>query len=95
MKVCLFLLAVGVFVKVASVVDARSEEVKIGSVFEFRTSDAGHNIVADGWARASNPHPHPLPSYTHSRTQTITTAASKMHLYKGACPQLADKSVGA
>ena len=21
----------------------------------------GHNIIADGWAGASNPHPHPMP----------------------------------
>ena len=26
----------------------------------------GHNIVADGWAGASNPHPHPNP---HPHTQ--------------------------
>ena len=26
-----------------------------------------HNIVADGWAGASNPHPHPKPS-THTQT---------------------------
>ena len=24
-----------------------------------KTSDAGHNLVADGWAGAFNPHPHP------------------------------------
>ena len=40
MKVCLFLLAVGVFVGVASVVDARSEEVKIDSVLTFFTAPA-------------------------------------------------------
>ena len=26
----------------------------------------GHNIVADGWAGASNPHPHPNPHPTHT-----------------------------
>ena len=29
----------------------------------------GHNIVADGWARASNPHPHPNPPNTLKHTQ--------------------------
>ena len=24
-----------------------------------KTSDAGHNLVADGWTGAFNPHPHP------------------------------------
>ena len=28
------------------------------------------NIIADGWARASNPYPHPNPySHTHKHTQ--------------------------
>ena len=26
----------------------------------------GHNIVADGWAGASNPHPHPMPPHQHT-----------------------------
>ena len=30
----------------------------------------GHNIVADGWARASNPYLHPNP-YQHTPTYTI------------------------
>ena len=41
----------------------------------------GHNIVADGWAGAYNPHPHPRPPHTHSDTQTITTAGSKRRIY--------------
>ena len=39
----------------------------------------GHNIVADGWAGASNPQPHPnhipKPPQTHSHA-AIPTAAS-------------------
>ena len=27
-----------------------------------------YNIVADGWAGASNPHPHPMPPPTHTYT---------------------------
>ena len=41
----------------------------------------GHNIVADGWAGACNPHPHPRPPHSHSNTQIITTAASKMRVF--------------
>ena len=29
----------------------------------------GHNIVADGWAGANNPHSHPPPPNTHTHTQ--------------------------
>ena len=29
----------------------------------------GHNIVADGWAGAANPHPHPTPLPTQTHTQ--------------------------
>ena len=29
----------------------------------------GHNIVADWWAEASNPHPHPHPPRRHSHTR--------------------------
>ena len=29
----------------------------------------GHNIVADEWALAANPHPHPTPHLTPSPTQ--------------------------
>ena len=36
---------------------------------EWKTSDAGHNIVADGWAGASNPHQHPNPPPTLKHTQ--------------------------
>ena len=32
----------------------------------------GHNIVADGWAGAANPHPHPRPHPTPFPTQTHT-----------------------
>ena len=32
----------------------------------------GHNIVADGWAGAANPHPHPTPHPTPFPTQTHT-----------------------
>ena len=32
----------------------------------------GHNIVADGWVGALDPHPHPRPPQMHSRTQTIS-----------------------
>ena len=31
----------------------------------------GHNIVADGWAGASNPHPHPNPPLTLKHTQKV------------------------
>ena len=41
----------------------------------------GHNIIADGWAGASNPHPHPRPPHTHSHTHTIAPAASKMRVF--------------
>ena len=37
----------------------------------------GHNIVADGWAGAYNPHPYPRPPRTNSRTQIITMVLSK------------------
>ena len=29
----------------------------------------GHNIVADGWAEAGNPHAHPTPLSTQTHTQ--------------------------
>ena len=32
----------------------------------------GHYIVADGWARASNPHPHPNPPPTLKHTQKVS-----------------------
>ena len=41
----------------------------------------GHNIVADGWAGASNPHTHHPPPHTYSQTQTVTTGASKMRVF--------------
>ena len=37
----------------------------------------GHNIVADGWAGAANPHPHPTPLPTPLPTQTHTQKASE------------------
>ena len=33
----------------------------------------GQNIVADGWAGASNSHPHPHPHPTHKNTQKLST----------------------
>ena len=41
----------------------------------------GHNIVADGWAGAANPHPHPTPLPTPLPTQTHTQKASKMLVF--------------
>ena len=32
----------------------------------------GHNIVADGWAGASNPHPHPNPPPTLKHAQKVS-----------------------
>ena len=37
----------------------------------------GHNIVADGWAGAANPHSHPTPYPAPFLTQTHTQKASK------------------
>ena len=37
----------------------------------------GHNIVADGWAGAANPHPHPTLHPTPLPTQTHTQNAFK------------------
>ena len=34
----------------------------------------GHNIVADGWAGASNPHQHPNPLHTQTYTRIIYNA---------------------
>ena len=61
----------------------------------------GHNIVADGWAGASNPHPHPTPihkkhlkcslshfSTTDRRTDQRTDQRTDKASYKVACPQL-------
>ena len=33
----------------------------------------GHNIVADGWAGASNPQPHPTPIPNTPRTHSMTS----------------------
>ena len=41
----------------------------------------GHNIVADGWAGAANPHPHPTPHPTPLPTQTHTQKASKTLIF--------------
>ena len=43
-----------------------------------KTSDAGHNIVADRWAGAANPHPHPTPHPTPLPTQTHTQKAKTL-----------------
>ena len=48
----------------------------VGAVFEVTKSGGaknkqvtrGHNIVADGWAGASNPQPHPKPLSIHNHT---------------------------
>ena len=37
----------------------------------------GHNIVADGWAGAANPHPQPKPHPTTYLTLTHTQKGSK------------------
>ena len=37
----------------------------------------GHNIVADGWAGAANPHPNPTPHSIPLPTQTPSKKASK------------------
>ena len=39
--------------------------------FKMKRVTRGHNIVADGWARASNPHPHPNPAHTLKHTQKV------------------------
>ena len=31
-----------------------------------------HNVIADGWAGASNPHPQPNPHPTHKHTQKVS-----------------------
>ena len=41
----------------------------------------GHNIVADGWAGAANPHPHPTLHPTPLLTQTHTQKASKTLIF--------------
>ena len=62
----------------------------------------GHNIVADGWAGASNPHTHPNPPPTLKHTQKVskmlvsplfnsmTASNGRMDKasYRVACPQL-------
>ena len=44
---------------------------------QWKQVTRGHNILADGWAGASNPHPYHPPPHAHSHTQTILTAASQ------------------
>ena len=39
---------------------------------EIEQVTRGHNIVADGWAGAANPHPHPTPYPTPFPKQTHT-----------------------
>ena len=52
------------------------------------TSDAGHNIVADGWAGASNPHPYPNPPPTLKHTQLVIQGS---HMVSGTrCPAGSD-----
>ena len=41
----------------------------------------GHDVVADGWAGATNPHPHPTPHPTPLPTQTHTQKASKTLIF--------------
>ena len=38
----------------------------------------GHNIVADGWAGASNPHPHPNPIHTLTHTPSTHKHTQKV-----------------
>ena len=60
-----------------------------------------NNIVADGWAGASNPHPHPNPYSTRKHTQKVpktlpmdgptdgpTDGRTDKASYRVACPQL-------
>ena len=49
--------------------------------FKKKQVTRGNNIVADGWAGASNPQPHPNPNHPylaliHPHPHTITTAVS-------------------
>ena len=44
----------------------------IASLCKKKQVTRGHNIVADGWAGASNPHPHPNPSTTLKPTQKVS-----------------------
>ena len=57
----------------------------------------GHNIVADGWAGASNPHPQPNPGPKVSKTLVFnsitmtdrpTNRRTDKASYRVACPQL-------
>ena len=48
-----------------------------GSFFTYQQVTRRHDIVADGWAGAANPHPHPTPYPTPLPTQTHTQKASK------------------
>ena len=52
-----------------------AKELKID--FFDKQVTRGHNIVADGWAGAANPHPHPMLHPTPLPTQTHTQKASK------------------
>ena len=41
--------------------------------FEKEQVSRGHNIIADGWAGASNPHQNPIPHPpTHKHTQKVS-----------------------
>jgi len=58
------------YVLVAHIFSLKST-LKLHSFFEKQVT-RGHNIVADGWAGASNPHPHPNPSPTLKHTQKVS-----------------------
>ena len=54
-----------------------------------KTSDAGHNIIVDGWAGTSNPQPTkhptqlPIPIHTHTQKQALiySVPACPMHCF--------------
>ena len=50
----------------------REKERKLEKTVERKQVTRGHNIVADGWAGASNPHPHPNLSPTLKHTQKVS-----------------------
>ena len=41
----------------------------------------GHNIVADGWAGASNPHPHPMPPTNTDTQKTFKSLVFPLSTY--------------
>ena len=54
-----------------------------------KTSDAGHNIVTDGWAGVFNPHPHPNhspnPPLTHSPTNKTNCSTLNTRFLRFQC----------